>query len=246
LPAPGVQDTGTTRARCPDETLVCGESFACLGRGVEHSVVREALMRADQGTQGLRDGESEEDVRPGQLCVQVVCEPLLGCRLLALGTVAVTTGMMDAVWPSTVLALREARAVMAALALLDGPESLTVRGGEVRGALQVCWGKDRKDIAAGGHGRSPCRRVVRRAEAFSCPLLGRWKEIMVVARCVGPRERWMRRGLTPASRRWVAYACLRGWMATPIVVRPARCVAVRKAPWTLVRLRGEVAVGLWG
>ena len=33
-------------------------------------------------------------------------------------------------------------------------------------------------------------------------------------------------------------------MATPIVVIPARCVALRKAPWTLLRLMGAVAVGL--
>ena len=163
LPAPGVQDTGKTRARCPEETRVCGEACACLGRGGAPSVGREALRRAEHGTPGRRDGASEEDVRPGQLCVQVGCEPLLGCRLWALGTGTGATGMSDAVGPSPVWARREARAIMAALARLDGPESLTVRGGEVRGALQVCWGKDGQEHAAGGHGRSPCMRVLRRA-----------------------------------------------------------------------------------
>ena len=71
-------------------------------------MVREALMRADKGSEGLRDGEGEEEVRPGQLCVQVVREPLLGCMLLALGTVAVATGMMDAVVLPTAWALLEA------------------------------------------------------------------------------------------------------------------------------------------
>jgi|SoiMetStandDraft_2_1073263.scaffolds.fasta_scaffold02074_6 hypothetical protein len=33
-------------------------------------------------------------------------------------------------------------------------------------------------------------------------------------------------------------------MATPILLIPARCLAVRKAPWTLVRRMGEAAVGL--
>ena len=36
-----------------------------------------------------------------------------------------------------------------------------------------------------------------------------------------------------------------GSVATPILGMPARCVAVRKAPWTLVRRMGEVAGGLW-
>jgi hypothetical protein len=72
LPAPGMQDTGKTRKSRPDETLVFGEPFEGLSRGGEHGVVREALMGADKGTQGLRDGEGEEEVRPGQLFLQVV------------------------------------------------------------------------------------------------------------------------------------------------------------------------------
>ena len=48
LPAPGMQDPGKLRKRCPDETLIFGEPFACLGRGVEQSVVREALLRTDK------------------------------------------------------------------------------------------------------------------------------------------------------------------------------------------------------
>jgi hypothetical protein len=40
-------------------------------------------------------------VRPGQLLLEVVMEPLLGCLLRAQGTVAVATGMLDAVVPPT-------------------------------------------------------------------------------------------------------------------------------------------------
>ena len=46
--------------------------------------------------------------------------------MLTLWAVAVATGMMDAVVPSTVVALREAVAVMAAVALLDGADDLAV------------------------------------------------------------------------------------------------------------------------
>jgi hypothetical protein len=38
-----------------------------------------------------------------------------------------------------------------------------VGGGQVGIALQVFWSKSREDIAEGGHGRSPCMRVLRRA-----------------------------------------------------------------------------------
>src|SRR5256885_16357824 len=64
---------------------VCGEPFEGERRGVDHGVVRGALMRADAGSECLRHGEGEEEVRPGQLLVEVVFEPLLGFVLLALG-----------------------------------------------------------------------------------------------------------------------------------------------------------------
>ena len=72
LPAPGRQDTEKTREVCPDETLVFGEPFEGFGRGVEHGVVREALMRADEGTQRLRNGEGDEEMRSGKLLLQMV------------------------------------------------------------------------------------------------------------------------------------------------------------------------------
>jgi hypothetical protein len=108
--------------------------------------------------------------------------------LLALGTVAVATGMIDTVVCPTVLALIEAMAVMAALALLDGTDDFTVGGGQVRAALKVCWreGGD-ENLAQGGHGSSPCMRAVRRSYASSWPLWVRWKEAIVVSSWVCPR-----------------------------------------------------------
>ena len=54
-------------------------------------------------------------------------------------------------------------AVVAALALLDGADDLTVGEGQMRVALQVLGRKGREDRAEGGHGRSPCMRVWRRS-----------------------------------------------------------------------------------
>jgi hypothetical protein len=69
LSAPGMQDTGTPRELCPDTTVVCGEPCASLRRGGDQGVVREALRRADEGSERLRHGAGEEEVRPGQLVV---------------------------------------------------------------------------------------------------------------------------------------------------------------------------------
>ena len=126
LSAPGMQDPGKTRESGPDEPLVFGEPFESRCRRLKQGLVREALLRADEGSQRLRDGEGEEDVRPGQLFVQVVLEPLLGFMLLTLGAVPVATGMIDAVVLATTLALIEAVAVVSTLALLDSADDLAV------------------------------------------------------------------------------------------------------------------------
>jgi hypothetical protein len=163
VPAPRMQDTSETREVCPDEPLVFGEPFEGERWGVEHGVGGDALMGAEKGAQGLRDREGDEEVRPRELFVQVMMEPLLGCMLLALGTVAVATGMMDAVLPPTALALREAVAIVPALALLESADDLAVRGGEVGIVLQVLWGEGIEDVTQGGHGRRPCMRALRRS-----------------------------------------------------------------------------------
>jgi len=50
LPAPSMEDAGEPRKVSPDETRVCGQPLEGGGRRLKHGVVREALMRADQGT----------------------------------------------------------------------------------------------------------------------------------------------------------------------------------------------------
>jgi hypothetical protein len=83
-------------------------------------------VRADEGSERLRNGEGEEEVRPGKLLLEVVFEPLLSFMLLTLGTVAVATGMIDAVVSSTAWALIEAMSIVSALAVLDGADDLAV------------------------------------------------------------------------------------------------------------------------
>jgi hypothetical protein len=63
----------------------------------------------------------------------------------------------------TGVALREAVAVMAALAGVDGTAGLAVCGGEVGLTLQGLWRKGGADITQGGQGRRPCMRALRRS-----------------------------------------------------------------------------------
>lgn len=62
LSAPGVKDTGKTREFRPDETFVFGKPFEGFRRGVEQGLVSEALMSPHKRSQGLRDGEGDEEV----------------------------------------------------------------------------------------------------------------------------------------------------------------------------------------
>ena len=163
LPAPGMQDTGEPREIGPDEARIVGQPLEGRCRRLPQGLGSHAWLRAEKGTQGLRDSEGEEKVRPRELFGQVVLEPRLSFLLLALGTVPVATGTIDAVFFPTALALRAAVAVMAALALLDGTDGLTVCSGEGGIALQGLRGKSREDIAERRHGSSPCMRALRRS-----------------------------------------------------------------------------------
>jgi hypothetical protein len=204
LSTPGLQDPGDPQESGADEALSLGELCQSPGSGVKQGLIRGALRRADEGTQGFRDGEGAEEMRPRELCVEVVLEPLLRCILLTLGAVAIATGMLDAMVSAPGWALLAAVAVRTAAALLEGADDLTVRGGERGRALQGLWAKGRADLTQSDHGKSPCLRALRRSSASSCPVWVRGRETRVVSSGVWPRERWMRRGCTPASRRWVA------------------------------------------
>jgi hypothetical protein len=155
LPAPRRPDTGATRQVRPNAALVVGQPLAGRGRGLTPGVVREAWMRAAAGAERLRDRQGEKAVRPRELCVEVVLKPRLRVLLLALGAVAVATSRLDAVVSRTVWTRREAMALGAAAAVLEGADHLTVCGGAVRRALQVFGRKSGADVPQGGMGAGP-------------------------------------------------------------------------------------------
>ncbi len=143
-------------------------------------------------------------MRPGKLLCQLVVEPQLGCMLLALRAVPVAACVMDAGLCATAVARREAVAVMAATAGLEGADGLVVRGGEVGRARKVLGREGVEESADGGQDWKPRRRASLRWSASSWPWCVRGRESMVVASWAWPRDRCMARRLTPASSRWVA------------------------------------------
>jgi hypothetical protein len=146
------------------------EPFEGRGRRLAQGLGGDVWRRADHRAQGRRGSAGKEKVGARALFLQGGVEPLRGCMIRALWTGPVAAGVIDAVLCATGWALREARAVMAALALWDGADDLAVRGGEGRRALQIRWRKGVEDVAEGGRGRSPCLSELMRTEASSCPV----------------------------------------------------------------------------
>src|SRR5262245_19088910 len=107
--------------------------------------------------------------------------------LLTLGTMPGATGTIDAVLCPTALARRQAVAVMAALALWDGTDGLTMCGGAGGIALQGLRGKSREEIAESRHGISACISALRCSYASSCPLWVRGRACMVGSSWGWPR-----------------------------------------------------------
>jgi hypothetical protein len=89
LSSPSMEDTGEAGQVGADKALLLGEALEGLRKGMEQGPVGNALMRADKRTQGLRDGEGDEEVRPGELVFEVLMEPLPGFMVLALRAVAI-------------------------------------------------------------------------------------------------------------------------------------------------------------
>jgi hypothetical protein len=154
VPAPGGQDSGAPRQVRPHATCVGGQPFEGRSRRVEQGLVGGALRRAEAGAERCRNREGAEAVWPRQLFLKVRCKPLRGCMLLPRRAMTIATGMVHAVVAPTRVALREAVAVGAAVALWESAEDLAVCGGERGITCKVCWRKSREDSAEGGHDRS--------------------------------------------------------------------------------------------
>ena len=114
LSAPGVQDTGATREVGADTARIRGEAFAGRRRRLEQGLIGHALMRAEKGTEGRRDGKGEEEVRTWKVLLKLGLKPERGFVVLTLGAVSVAAGMVDTVWFAPALALIQAVSIVSA------------------------------------------------------------------------------------------------------------------------------------
>jgi hypothetical protein len=116
-----MENTGKAGQVGAYKALISGQFFEGLRGGLEQALVSEPGMRAAKGSQGLGDGEGDEEIGTWHLLVELVLEPELGVVMLTLRTVPITTGMIDAMRLATAWAGIEAVAIGTGSTGTDGP-----------------------------------------------------------------------------------------------------------------------------
>lgn len=89
LSSPGMEDAEETGQIAADELWIRSELFHGSRGSGKQGGVGEARVAADEGTEVLRDGEGDEEMRRGEMAVDLALEPLAGFSVLTLGTMAV-------------------------------------------------------------------------------------------------------------------------------------------------------------
>jgi hypothetical protein len=204
LPAPGMQDTRKTGESSADEAGIAGEAFEGFRRRLAHGLGGQPGMGAAEEAQGFREGKGDEAVRPWELFVELLVEPLPRLLVLTLWTMAMAAGMRETVLLSTALAGREAVAVGTSAAGADGRHGCEVCRRQVGVACEVRCAIGVEDGGDRGPDGNPRMTVLMRWMASSWPLWVRWRYSMVVASRAWPIDLCMARRWTPASSRGVA------------------------------------------
>src|SRR2546426_9443170 len=100
-------------------------------------------------------------MRPWQLFLQLVVEPLLRLSVLTLWAMAIAAGVQDAVTPSAALARREAVSVVSGAAVEDSMDRFVVGRGQGGMPRDILRRIGVGDVSGGGIGRSPRIQGVR-------------------------------------------------------------------------------------
>jgi hypothetical protein len=153
---PGVEDAKEAGEITADVVFVEGEFFDGLRGGLEQGRVSHLLVFSDEAAQAFRDSKREHEMMTWELAFEMFVQPLPALLVLTCGTMAISTGAMDAMNLSARLALIEGDPTGLGATGDDGIDDLSVcMGHELGIALQVLWAESSKDLIDGGHGLGP-------------------------------------------------------------------------------------------
>jgi len=151
-----------------DETRVTRQQLSGFGRGAEERIVHDLLMAARERSEFAGQGEGEHAVRHGQLQVELSFEPALGVVVLALGTMAVATRVVEVLGFAAVGTGIDVPAQRRGAALLNRPHHLCVAGrhcvaklGAIRRSILA------EDLGQFYHGTSAMTRLMASLASWS-------------------------------------------------------------------------------
>jgi len=129
LAAPGVKDGGEVELKVVVFELGAGDVVQGGGAAFEEEVVEDFGLMEAQGTELLRDGEGDHEVRDSQEFGFLLGGPLLLVARSALGAVPMVAGMVGVVFFVTSLTLIKAAAEFGRAAREDAPHGPVVVAG---------------------------------------------------------------------------------------------------------------------
>ena len=155
---PGVED-GDESDVCAEVLGIGSELFEGLGSGVEEDTVEGALVSQGEGSELLRQGEDDVEVRGWQQVLFPVQDPSLSGEELTGGAMPVSAGVVGEGEGATVIALVEVAAQFRRSAGLDGAHGPEVLQRDLTGvSLPVCRAEgfeDFGDFRGGVHEAPP-------------------------------------------------------------------------------------------
>ena len=151
LSAPGVKNTCEARQIGTYMTRVSGQLFDGLGRSLEQSLVGSPLMAAAKRSYLLRHSEGEHEMLTRQASAQLAFQPVPAFMVLALWTVAITTGSVDVMDLLATLAAIDRHTEITGSAIDYSINNLFVLFRQVGKSLKVFRGKSPEDIGDGTH-----------------------------------------------------------------------------------------------
>jgi hypothetical protein len=154
--SPGVKNAEETREITADVMLIRSKFLHSFGGGLEQGRVRYPLVLTNESAQILRDGKSEQEMVTGELPLDLFLQPLPGLMVLTSGAMAISTGAIDPMELTTLLALIKGDTTSLGATADDGINDFAVYFRHNLGiAFQVLGAEGSEDLIDCGHGPTP-------------------------------------------------------------------------------------------
>ena len=160
LPAPGVENAGTTWQICADEAGIGSKFFYRRSRRPEHDGIGQPLVGEEEGADLGGHGEGEQEMVAWQSPGQLGREPLPCFEVLTLGAVPVAAGSFDDMGFTAIAASIDGGTVYPGTALDDGREDFLLLFWQVGMVVEKLLAIGSEDLGDGSHAHTSRIRLL--------------------------------------------------------------------------------------